>query len=151
VGARLDAMQTRTRPDPAGVSPAFRSLTLLVAGYLGLSVLTLVAAALLDADPELVTDAVWVRGTIVVISAAVMAASTRRAARGSRRAFRRVRILAAAMVVAIIVIIAVPGSFPTWMKLEQAVCGLLLVGVVALTGGRRLRSVFAPGAAPASH
>ena len=31
------------------------------------------------------------------------------------------------MLIAIAVIIALPGTFPLWMKLEQAVCGLLLI------------------------
>jgi hypothetical protein len=38
---------------------------------------------------------------------------------------------------------AIPGDFPLWMKLEQGVCGLLLLGVVATVNGKHLRSVFA--------
>lgn len=53
------------------------------------------------------------------------------------------RIVSGVMVGAIAVIIALPGSFPLWLKLEQGVCGLLLLGVVALVNGRRLRSLFA--------
>ena len=47
------------------------------------------------------------------------------------------------MLAAIAVIIAVPGSFPLWMKIEQGVCGLLLLGVVAIVNGRQLRAGFA--------
>jgi hypothetical protein len=47
------------------------------------------------------------------------------------------------MVVAIAVILAIPSDFPLWFKIEQGVCGLLLLGVVAITNGRQLRSVFA--------
>jgi hypothetical protein len=46
------------------------------------------------------------------------------------------------MLVAIVVIIALPGTFPLWLKGEQAVCGLLLLGVALLVNGKHLRSVF---------
>jgi len=41
------------------------------------------------------------------------------------------------------VIIALPGTFPLWMKVEQAVCGVLLLGVVAVVNGRVMRASFA--------
>jgi hypothetical protein len=120
-----------------------RPVRLLVAGYLGISVLTLVAVVLLRNDAAVVNAAVWIRTTIVVASAAVMAALVARAARGSRRAYLRVRILSAVMVVAITVIIALPDPFPVWLKIEQGLCGLVLLGVVVVANGRRLRSAFA--------
>jgi hypothetical protein len=86
---------------------------------------------------------VWVRGTIVVASALLMASFVARAGGGSARAFLRLRLVSAIMVVAIVVIIAVPGAFPLWMKIEQGVCGVLPLCVVALVNGRRLRSSFA--------
>ncbi len=45
-----------------------KSLKILAAGYLALSVLTFVAVLMLRHHPSIVTDAVWVRTTIVVIS-----------------------------------------------------------------------------------
>ncbi|WP_239134606.1 hypothetical protein [Rugosimonospora africana] len=122
---------------------AFRTVRMLTGGYLALSVLTIVAIALLRNHAALVNSAVWIRGTIVMVSSAFTFAFGARAARGSRGAYRRLRIIAAVMVAAITVIIALPGTFPMWMKLEQAVCGLLLLGVVAVVNGRQLRSVFA--------
>jgi len=65
------------------------------------------------------------------------------AARGSRGAYRRLRVITAVMPVAIVVIIALPGTFPLWMKVEQAVCGVLLLGVVAVVNGRVMRASFA--------
>jgi hypothetical protein len=122
---------------------AFRNLKWLVGGYLAISALTLVAVVLLRNDSSVVNSAVWVRGTIVVASALLMFVFTVRAARGARRAYLRVRIISAVMVVAIVVIISLPGTFPVWMKIEQAVCGLLLIGVVAIVNGKHLRSQFA--------
>lgn len=121
---------------------ALRAVLTLVACYLGLSALTLLAAALLRHHASIVTDAVWVRGSIVLASALLMTAFAARAARGSRRAYLRLRITSGAMVVAIAVIVSLPGLFPLWMRIEQGVCGLLLLGVVVIANGRRLRSAF---------
>lgn len=133
-------MRSHTEQRPA---TSLRAVLTLVGCYLGLSVLTLVAAFLLRHHPSIVTDAVWIRGTIVLASALLMGALASRAARGSRRAYLRLRIASAAMVVAIAVIVSLPGLFPVWMRIEQGVCGLLLLGVVVLANGRRLRSAFA--------
>jgi hypothetical protein len=90
-----------------------------------------------------VNDAVWTRGTIVVASALLTFVCAVRAARGSRRAYLRLRIISAVMLVAIAVIIALPGTFPLWMRIEQGVCGLVLIGVVVVVNGQHLRSLFA--------
>jgi hypothetical protein len=124
---------------------AFRSVKALVGCYAGLSVLTLAAIVVLRNHTSDVNSAVWTRGVIVVASALLTFAFTVRAAGGSRRAYLRLRIVSAVMVVAIAVIIALPGPFPLWMKIEQGVCGLLLLGVVLVVNGTHLRSLFAAG------
>ncbi|MER7674768.1 hypothetical protein ABTY61_40785 [Kitasatospora sp. NPDC096128] len=122
---------------------AFRTVRRLVFVYLGLSALTMLAAVALRSHTDVITPAVWVRGTIVLVGAAVALLLTVRAARGSRGAFRRLRIISGVMLVAIAAIIAVPGVFPVWMKIEQALCGLALAGVAAVINGRQLRTLFA--------
>ncbi|WP_043263183.1 hypothetical protein [Streptomyces sp. CT34] len=122
---------------------AFRGMKWLAGGYLGISVLTLVAIVALRNDAAVVNDAVWVRGTIVVASALLTFAFAVRTARGSRGAYRRLRIVSAVMIVAIAAIIVLPGTFPIWMKVEQGVCGLALLGVALLVNGKQLRSAFA--------
>jgi hypothetical protein len=72
-----------------------------------------------------------------------MAVLATRTAGGSRGAYRRLRIVSAVMLAAIVVIIALPGEFPLWLKIEQGVCGLLLAGVVLIANGPRVRSQFA--------
>jgi hypothetical protein len=138
----MDAM-TSTDPQHPDTRRAFCTVRLLVLAYLGLSVVTLAAAIALRDHHTLVNPAVLVRGTIVVASAALTLLLTVRAANGSRSAFRRLRILSAVMLVAIATIIALPGTFPVWMKVEQGVCGLALLGVAAVVNGRHLRSLFA--------
>jgi hypothetical protein len=127
---------------------ALNLVRLLVGCYLGVSLLTLVAIILMREEAHRVNDAVWIRGTIVVVSALVLRAFAARAARGSGRAFRRLRIAAAAMVVAIAAIVALPDPFPLWMKIEQGVCGVFLLGVVILANGRKARSSFATSQRP---
>ncbi|GAA4524235.1 hypothetical protein [Amycolatopsis samaneae] len=122
---------------------AFRALKLFARCYLGLSVLTLVAAFLLRGDTAVVTDAVWVRGTIVVASALATLAFATAAARGSRKGYLRLRVVSAVMVTAIAVLVVIPGLFPVWMRIEQGVCGLLLLGMVVIVNGKHLRSLFA--------
>ncbi|MFE3877522.1 hypothetical protein ACFXPX_24405 [Kitasatospora sp. NPDC059146] len=121
----------------------FRTVRHLVLVYLGLSALTMLAAFALRSHTDLITPSVWVRGTIVLVSAAVTLLLTVRAARGSRGAFRRLRIISGVMLVAIAAIIAVPGVFPVWMKIEQGLCGLALAGAAVLLNGRQLRTLFA--------
>jgi hypothetical protein len=136
--------------DHPRTAAAFRKIKLLVGGYLGISVLAVVAIVLLRHHSAEVNSAVWTHGIIVAASALVAFAVTVRAARGSRGAYRRLRVISVVVVVAIAVIIALPGSFPLWMKAEQGVAGLLMIGVAVLmigvavlVNGSHLRSLFA--------
>ncbi|HUR04690.1 MAG TPA: hypothetical protein VM347_19250 [Nonomuraea sp.] len=122
---------------------AFRRMRVLVGCYFVLSVLTLVAAYVLRDDPGMVTDTVWVRGVIVAVTSSLMFAFVVGTTRGRRRAYLRLRITSAVMVVAIAILIALPGFLPMWMRTEQGVCGLLLLGVVLIVNGGHLRSMFA--------
>jgi hypothetical protein len=121
----------------------FRAVKALVATYFGVSLVTVVADVLMAGNTTLVTSTVWTRTIIVLIASAVMFSMVVRAARGARRSFLRLRITSGAMVVAIAVLISLPGLLPLWVKLEQGLCGLLLLGVVALVNGKALRSAFA--------
>ncbi|WP_211245971.1 hypothetical protein [Actinomadura oligospora] len=120
---------------------AFRRIKALVGVYAGISVLTF-AGLVAYRNSSSVTQPVWVRLSIVAVSSLILFALTLRASRGSRGAFRRLRILSAVMLVAIVVIVSLPGMFPAWMRIEQAVCGLLLLGVVVISSGRGLRAAF---------
>lgn len=111
-----------------------RNVVWLISGYAAVSLLTLVAVIVFRHDPAVVTDAVWGRGTLV---AAASLLTLFFAARGDRRMLLRLRVVTAVMLVAIVVIIALPGVFPFWFKLEQGVCGLLLLPVVVQINRRR--------------
>ena len=123
----------------------FRTVRLLVGLYAAASLATFGAIVALRHHAGVVTPAVWVRGSIVAASALLTLAFARRAARGSRPAYRRLRVVSAAMLGAVAVIVALPGAFPVWMRVEQAGCGVLLLAVVVLVNGRAARSRFAAG------
>lgn len=121
----------------------FRKIKLLAGGYLGVSVLAMIAIVLLRQHPAEVNSAVWTRGSLAAASAVVTVAVAMRAADGSRGAYRRLRIISAVIVVAIALIIALPDGFPLWMKAEQGVAGVLMAAVAVLANGSHLRSLFA--------
>ncbi|WP_370963195.1 hypothetical protein [Amycolatopsis sp. cg9] len=121
------------------LTAGFRPVLLLTGAYAALSVLTLAVIVLFRNHPAVVTDAVWVRATLVVASSLLTFGFARSAARGSRKGLLRLRIVSAVMLVAIAVIVALPGLFPLWLRLEQGVCGLLLLGVTVLITRRRAR------------
>ena len=52
------------------------------------------------------------------------------------------RIVSIVTTVAIVVIVVLPGTFPAWLKVEQSVCGVLMLGVALLANGRTARSRF---------
>ncbi|MFF8787436.1 hypothetical protein [Streptomyces sp. NPDC015125] len=128
---------------PPHLRRALRGTKLLVGGYALVSGLTLLAVILLRHHPGLVTDAVWVRASIVVATSLLMVSFAVRTGRGHSRSYLRLRLASGVMLVAIAVIVALPGAFPVWLKAEQGVCGVLLLGVVVIVNGRRMRSAFA--------
>ncbi|MBO8190619.1 hypothetical protein ITI46_02705 [Streptomyces oryzae] len=115
----------------------------LLGGYAALSVLTLLAIVVFSGNPDMVTDAVWIRGTVLAVASLVTFALGVSMAQGARRNYRRVQIIALAQVVAVVVIESVPGAFPLWFKVENGMCGALLVIVVLVTLARTVRSTFA--------
>ena len=115
----------------------------LVGLYVALSWLTLVAVVVLRDHHDIVTDAVWVRVPIVALSSLLTFWFATQAGKGSPRGLLRLRLVALIMTVAIVVIVSLPGTFPVWLRVEQGVCGVLLLSVLALTSRRRVRAVAA--------
>jgi hypothetical protein len=138
-GRRADVLDL-THPRTAR---AFRTIRRLVLAYLGVSVVALAAIVLMRHHAAEVNSAVWTRGVIVVATAALLLLFATRAAQGSRGAYRRLRIISIVTVLAIAAIIASPGTFPVWLKVEQGVCGLIMAGVAVVANGPRLRALFA--------
>lgn len=132
---------TEGRPNDSSVGRALRGPRLLVGGYLAISLLALATIVLFRHSAGMTTP-VWVHGILVTASALLTNAFAAQTVRGSKGAFLRLRIASALMLVPITVILAIPGSFPLWMKLEQGVCGVLLLRVVVIVNSRRVHSAF---------
>ena len=111
---------------------SLRLATRLVAAYVILSALTVVAIVILTvADPALVNPQAQVRGIIVAATSFLTLAFARRAARGQARALLRLRIVVAIVLVAIVAVLLFV-QLPAWMVVEQAACGILLAAVAAI-------------------
>ena len=127
---------------PASRKP-FPAIKGLLLGYLGIGIAALVVVILLRNHPAEVNAAAWVRSIIVVATALILLSAATLAGRGSRGAFWRLRIISIVTTVAIVVIVVLPGTFPVWLKVEQSVCGVLMLGVALLANGRTARARFA--------
>ena len=135
---------------PATREP-FRAIKRLLLGYLGIGIAALMAVILLRNHPAEVNGAAWVRSIIVVATALILLSTATLAGRGSRGAFWRLRIISIVTTVAIVVIVVLPGTFPAWLKAEQAVCGVIMRGVALLANGRAARARFTVRPAGAGH
>ena len=132
----MNVLDTPTLDSPAqiaGGDPRLpdhgRKISWLVGAYLALSALAVVVAEAVHGRQE---NATRTHAIIVLVSAIVIYRFTARALQGNRRALLRLRIVTVVVPVAIAAVIAIPGDFPLWMKLEQGVGFVLLVAVAAL-------------------
>ncbi|BCJ30700.1 hypothetical protein AB0I55_15005 [Actinocatenispora sera] len=137
----MDTQQALTERRTA--TAGLRAARTLVGAYLAVSALAVAALVALHDHPSLVNSASWVRASIVLVTAVLMFLFARGAVRGSRRAWLRLRIASAVMLVAIAVIVSLPGFLPAWLRIEQGLCGLLLLAVVVLVNRRAVRTGFA--------
>jgi hypothetical protein len=130
-------------PGDTHAAQAFARIKVLTGCYLAISALAVAATAAMQHHHAEVNSAVWSHGIGVAVSSLVMFTCAILSARGVRGAYRRLRIASVVIVVAIAVIIALPGSFPLWMKAEQGLAGLCMIGVAVLANSRPVRAAFA--------
>jgi hypothetical protein len=117
----------------------------LFVAVLAISIATLGVAAVVGSSAS-----VWVRDGIVIVIAALLILLAGRAFRGSRAAYLRMRLTATIAPLATLVIIALPNDgFPVWMKVEQAVVGLLLLAAAVMVGRKAVRGAYAKTGEPA--
>lgn len=121
---------------------SLRVARLLMTIYMVISILTVVALAVLTATaPQLVNDEAWVRGVILAGTSILTLTFARQAARGRSHGLTRLRVVVAILLVAVIVVLFVL-KLPGWMVVEQVVCGALLLATAALV--YRMHSPDAP-------
>lgn len=133
------------RPDAGAARRAyFRPALLLLTAFLLVSVAMLAALAVLTAGGSSQEVAIWVRCSFVLASSILLLLFALGASRGSRSSWVRLRIVAPIVVVAVVVIVAIPGFLPDWVRVEQALCGVLVLPVAILANLPRARALY-PG------
>jgi len=137
-------LSTETPPDDAEVQ---RRLALVKRLWLAcglVSVAGLAVAAVLSAvDPIEVTWVVWLRGGVVAVASLVLMAVTGAAARGSRGAYVRLRWISILAPIGIVAILLAPDAgYPLWMKVEQAIVGVLILTMAIQLNSRAIRNAF---------
>jgi hypothetical protein len=128
---------TLTRPS------IFRPVLVLLSGFLLVSVAMEAVLIVETLNGNAMDIAIWIRCSLVLGSSIVLLLLARFAARGSRPAWRRLSIIAPIVVIAVIVIVSIPGFLPDWVRVEQAVCGLLVLPVAIVLNLPRTRAHFA--------
>lgn len=121
---------------------AFRPVLVLLAAFLAVSTAMLAVLVTLTAIGVGLDPAIWIRCSLVFGSSIVLLLIATRAARGSRSALIRLRIIAPVVVIAVAVIVSIPGFLPGWVRVEQAVCGALVLPVAIMVNRARVRSHF---------
>lgn len=121
---------------------AFRPVLLLGGAFAAVSAVMIVFLAIASATGIGFESAIWIRCSLVLASALVVLAIASSASRGSRGAWVRLRIISPVIVVAVVVIVSIPGFLPDWVRIEQAVCGLLLLPVAILVNLPRIGALF---------
>jgi hypothetical protein len=121
---------------------AFRPILVLLIAFLAVSAAMLAFLGVLSAVGVGVDSAIWIRCSFVFASAVVLLLISGGAARGSRAAWVRLRIISPVVVIAVIVIVSIPGFLPDWVRVEQAVCGLLVLPVAIIANLPRTGSHF---------
>ena len=121
---------------------AYRHVLLLLTGFLVVSAAMIAVLVAMVANHASVDTAIWIRCSLVLASAVVLLLIAASAARGSRAAWIRLRIISPIVVVAVIVIVSIPGFLPDWVRLEQAVCGLLVLPAAIIVNLPRMGRLF---------
>jgi hypothetical protein len=121
---------------------AFRAVRALLAVLFVISLASVLFAVIEQADSDLVNTVVWIRSIAVVAAAVLLYAFAAQAARGKGWAYRRLRLLSFIIPVGVVILIVAPGEYPLWLKIEQAVCGLVVLSIGLILSASHMRSLF---------
>ena len=117
-------------------STGLRTVRRIIGAYVVLSLATVAAIIVLSkVSPGQVNPQAWVRGIIVAATSVLTFAIARRASPGQPRTLLRLR------VVLVVILVAVVGvlffvALPWWMRVEQGLCGVLLLSAAVIALGR---------------
>ncbi|PJN36338.1 hypothetical protein CG747_33710 [Streptomyces sp. CB02959] len=106
----------------------------MVGIYVALAFGTLVALAVMTAvAPSLATSEAWGHAVIVAVFAIVLPLRTRGALRGSGSGLRALTIIGCVLLVVNLVEAALPGVFPSWMRVEMLVIAAMMLALATLS------------------
>jgi peptidoglycan/LPS O-acetylase OafA/YrhL len=138
-------IRDRTAGSPPTATSLLRRVRRLAGAYLAVSLASVAVLALHRYDHVAGGASVWTHGIIVAATALGSFSASILAGRGNHGAFTRLRVMSVVLVVAVTVIAALPGSFPLWMKLAEAIGAALMAAVAVTVNGPTLRAHFARG------
>ncbi|GAB3913983.1 hypothetical protein GCM10011575_18830 [Microlunatus endophyticus] len=133
---------TNTSGQRSELRGVFRVAAGLLVGYIAISAAALVFAVVERHNSGLVNGVVWIRGGAVLASSILLYVLCRFAEKGRTTAYRRLRLLSFIIPCGVLIIIIAPGEYPTWMKIEQVVCGALVLTIAILMSQPQVRAAF---------
>ncbi|MGH3425359.1 MAG: hypothetical protein ACRDO8_11550 [Nocardioidaceae bacterium] len=105
-----------------------------VGAYVVVALGTVPALAVLSvAAPDLATPEAWGHAVIVGVLAIVLVFRAWAARNGSAAGLRAVTIIGCVLLVVNLVEAALPGAFPSWMRVEMLVIAALMLTLLVLT------------------
>ncbi|MFE7315970.1 hypothetical protein ACFU7T_23230 [Streptomyces sp. NPDC057555] len=121
--------------DSAAIASApLMQMKRLVGAYVTLTLGTLVALAVMaELAPSLATSEAWGHAVVVAVFAIVLPLRTRAALKGSRTGLRAVTIIGCVLLAVNLVEAALPGVFPSWMRVEMLVIAAMMLALAALS------------------
>lgn len=133
---------TRTPLGDPLVRGVFAAVRRLLVVLFVISLAAVVFAIVMSGRSDLVNAVVWIRSIAVVAAAVILYGFAMLAERGRVWAYRRLRLLAYLIPCGVVLLIAAPGEFPLWIKIEQGVCGAVILAVAILLSRSRVRAAF---------
>ncbi|WP_106188714.1 hypothetical protein [Umezawaea tangerina] len=122
-------------------SDVFAPVQRVVVAYVVVALGTVAALVLLSvAAPRLATDEAWGHALIVGAFSVLLLLRARAARKGSATGLRAIVVIGCVLLVVNLVEAALPGVFPSWMRVEMvAIAALMLALVVLALRVRRAR------------
>lgn len=126
----------------------FRGIRLMLAAEVVVSLTAIVLAIVFVSTGQTVAWVVWFRCAGVLGITLTLFYFATRASEGYYWAFQRIKLFSWIFPVVTLVVSVIPGLYPLWMIVEQAVFSLLLVGIGDLLRSEHMIQAFPkPGAA----
>lgn len=115
----------------------FQRVMWLLTLFFGMSILLAIMAYTFHAD---LSSQVWSRVIGLLVASPIYLLLGYLIHKGKRLAFNRLRISAIVGVAIIGWIVIEPGPYPMWIRVEQAIQGLILIGVIIAVHHPKIRA-----------